>query len=336
MSVMGAKLNTKTWADAPQTKPTSENSMSQTVSATDKDKINGENIGEALNKISDPNYIDPKKKMRATGNNKLDKDAFFKLMIANMKNQDPTNPLKSHEMAAQLANFSSLEQMQNMNTTLGEIKAGQKPSEQFQSLSLIGKAVSGDSSKLVRAKGDTDHDFQFNLPADAKEVSVKVLNAAGEEVRKYDLANLKKGDNKITWNGHDSRDNVVPVGEYRFAIEAKGSNGTKLAVKTDFSGMITGVNYTPEGPVLMIGNQTIRLRDVRKITDPSLMKNDQKAQNVVPQDLKTPGAVKETKKEANEGAPEPAPVAGQLNNIDSVGMSSEVMAQIQKEVSQGT
>jgi flagellar basal-body rod modification protein FlgD len=63
-----------------------------------------------------------------------------------MKNQDPTNPLKSHEMAAQLANFSSLEQMQNMNSTLTELKNGQKPSENYQALNLIGKAVAGDSS----------------------------------------------------------------------------------------------------------------------------------------------------------------------------------------------
>jgi flagellar basal-body rod modification protein FlgD len=328
MGVMGVKLNTKTWGENNQPKPVSENSIASNVSANDKDKINGENVGDALNKIADANWVDPKKKVRTVGNDKLDKDAFFKLMLAQLKNQDPTNPLKSHEMAAQLANFSSLEQMQNMNTTLNEIKGGQKPMEQFQSLNLIGKAVAGDSSKLVRSKGDTDHDFQFNLPADATDVKIEVKNSAGELVKKYDLKSLKKGENKITWNGKDSRDLEAPIGEYYYQIEAKASNGGKLAVKTDFAGTITGVNYTPEGPVLLVGNQTIRLRDVKKITDPN-MKNDQNAQSGTPQDLKNEGAVKENKNSA--GAQEPGALAKVHGVMDSVGLSRDMMSKLQKE-----
>jgi flagellar basal-body rod modification protein FlgD len=134
---------------------------------------------------SHPNWIDPSKKARTVGNSNLDKDAFFKLMLAQMKNQDPTNPLKSHEMAAQLANFSSLEQMQNINKTLGEMKEGQKPSENFQALNLIGKAVAGDSSKVIRGLNDKDHDFKFNLPMDASEVGIKVRSTCSWPTHNY-------------------------------------------------------------------------------------------------------------------------------------------------------
>ncbi len=133
MTVVGTKLGVNAFG-ATQTKP--ENVGSSNISAQDKDKIGGENVGEVLNRIVDPNWTDPSKKPHRTGNPNLDKDAFFKLMLTQMKNQDPTNPMKSHEMAAQLANFSSLEQMQNMNKTLDEMKAGQKPSEKFPSLEL--------------------------------------------------------------------------------------------------------------------------------------------------------------------------------------------------------
>ncbi len=327
MAVMGVKLNTKQFGTT-QDKPQSANAISSSISATDKDKINGENVGDALNKLADPNWVDPQKKMRTVGNDKMDKDAFFKLMLAQLKNQDPTNPLKSHEMAAQLASFSSLEQMQNMNSTLTEMKNGQKPAEQFQALSLIGKSVGGDSSKLVRAKGDTSHDFKFTLPMDATDVSVQVRNQEGEVVRKYDMKNLKTGDNKIMWNGKDERDLAAAPGEYSFAIEAKGSGGNKIAVKTDFSGVITGVNYTSEGPVLMIGNQTIRLKDVRKITDPSLMSNDQIVKDVTAQDLKKDAPAEETKNKEKS----PAGTQAAMNKImDSVGMSRDMIAQLQKE-----
>lgn len=330
MAVMNVKMGSKTWSDTPPpARQASESTFSNNISAHDKAKLNGDNVGDVLNKVADPNWVDPSKKMRTAGSDKMDKDAFFKLMLAQLKNQDPTSPLQSHEMAAQLANFSALEQMQNMNTTLNEMKAGQKPAEQFQALSLIGKAVAGDSSRVVRGKGDTEHDFSFVLPADCPEAKIVVKNSDGEVVRKYDLKNLKKGENRITWNGKDSRDLPQQVGEYYFQIEAKSSSGGKMAVKTDFAGTITGVNYTSEGPVLLVGNQTIKLKDVKKITDPNL-KNDQKTESVAPQDLKNSNAVAETKKET-EGAPDPGPIAKVHNIMDSVGLSHEMKNKLEKE-----
>ncbi len=345
MGVMNTSLGVKAFGQT-QTAPTSVNSQPQTMSAQDKQKMNGEDVGDILNKVADPNWVDPSKKMRAVGNDQLDKDAFFKLMLAQMKNQDPTNPMKSHEMAAQLANFSGLEQMQNVNKTLTEMQAGQKPLEQYQSLNFIGKAVSGDSSRLARMKGDKSHDFLFTLPGPATDVKVVVKNADGEVVKNYDLKNLKQGENSLSWSGEDEKGNKMPAGEYQFAVEAKNANGQKFNVKTDFSGTITGVNYTPEGPILLVGNQSVRLRDVKKIVDPSLMNNDQKSNNVAGPDLKNANAVghteekkamtqtqpqaptEEKKSVEDEGAPA-APMKSKL--FESVGLSSEMMGRIAKE-----
>lgn len=341
MGTMGVKLGTKAFGDIQGSTPTSElNNQTRNLSVGDQQKAFGDqngNVGDVLNKLADPNWVDPAKKMRTVGNDKLDKDAFFKLMIAQMKNQDPTNPLKSHEMAAQLANFSSLEQMQNMNSTLSEMKNGMKPQENYQALNLIGKAVAGDSSKVTRSVNDKEHDFKFNLPMDATEANVKVYNAEGEVVRSYDLKALKKGENKITWNGQDDKGQNQTPGDYRFAIEAK-SGEKKIAVKTDFDGVITGINYTPEGPVLLVGNQAIKMRDVRKITDPSLMSNDQKVTDVTAQDLKKQASTEETKKEASKESAKAAPSVAanaappKSNIMDNVGLSREMMAKLTKEM----
>lgn len=324
---MGTKIGTKAFGQTSD-KPLSTNALPTSVAAQDKDKIGGENVGEVLNKIADPNFVDPSKKMRTTGNPNLDKDAFFKLMIAQMKNQDPTNPMKPHELSAQLANFSSLEQMTNMNKTLTEMKEGQKPTEQFQALGLIGKAVSGDSAKLVRTKGDRDHDFRFNLPRAATEVTVKIRNSEGDVVRTYELKNLKEGANKISWNGMDDKGQSQRPDEYTFSAEAKEASGQKLAVKTDFEGVITGVNYTPEGPVLLVGSQTIRMSDVKKIVDAGLMKNGQIAKDVTGQDLKTTNDSTQTEK--GTPAAEDSPKA-KSNIMDSVGLSREMLTKLAKE-----
>lgn len=334
MSTMGMKLGTKAFGQTIE-KPTSTVGVTSTLSATDREKLGGEDVGNVLNKLSDPNWVDPSKKMRTVGNDKLDKDAFFKLMLAQMKNQDPTNPLKPHEMSAQLANFSALEQMTNVNSTLTEMKNGQKPIEQFQALNMIGKAVAGDSARVVRNKGDTNHDVLFTLPAAAAEVSVKVKNSAGDVVRSYSLKNLKQGENHVTWNGLDDKGMAQAADEYSFQVEAKSSDGKKMAVKTDFEGTITGINYTPEGPVLLVGQQTIRLRDVRKIIDPSLMKNDQMSSSQTPGQLKSDDVTKqnEMKQEAPlNAAPEKAAASNLMNEVS---LSREMMDRVQKESNQG-
>lgn len=333
MTVVGTKLGVNAFG-ATQTKP--ENAGASNVSAHDRDKIGGENVGEVLNKIVDPNWQDPAKKVRAVGNPSLDKDAFFKLMLTQMKNQDPTNPLKSHEMAAQLASFSSLEQMQNMNSTLQEMKNAQKPSENFQALNLIGKAVAGDSSKIVRGTNDKEHDFKFTLPMDASDVSIKVRDAEGNIVRTYNMKTLKKGDNKLSWNGDDEKGMKAPPGEYQFIAEAKNGNGQKISIKTDFDGMITGVSYSSEGPVLHVGNQAIRFSEVKKITDPRLMSNDQKATDVTNLDLKKDGATGQTGKEGNSESQKTSttptqPVVAKSNIMNNVGLSRDMMERIAKE-----
>jgi len=266
--MLGVKVGTTTWGK-PEDTTALQRDTSKSIAATEKEAALGgeEAIGDVLNKVADPNYVDPSKAQRKVGNNSLDKDAFLKLMLAQMKHQDPTNPQPSHEMAAQLAQFTSLEQLNNINSTLGNMSKAQTPQLNYQALNFIGKKVSGDSSKLLRIANDTKHDFNFNLAADASKVTVKVLDSDGNAVRTIENKNFKKGANTITWNGMSDDGAAARPGEYKFQVEASNSNGQKVFAKTDFDGKITGMNFTPEGPVLLVGNQTIRMQDVKRIEE---------------------------------------------------------------------
>jgi len=341
MNSLGMRVGTKNWSEASQN-TISKNEGPKNLSNKELEKLGGENVGEILNRIVDPNYVDESKKIRAVGSDKLDKDSFMKLMMAQMKNQDPTNPLKSHEMAAQLAQFSSLEQLQNVNTTLEDMKDSQKPTETYQSLSLIGKAVQGDASKVSRLKGDKIHEFTYTLPENAPMASLQVKDENGEVIRKIELRDLKKGENSWIWNGQNDRGQTVPVGQYRFVLEAKNEFDKKMDVKTDFEGVISGVNYTPEGPVLLIGNQSIKLKDVRQIVDPAMLRpNQQKDQNLKNNEtgpLKMTDDVKQddVKTNANvesevKGAPDKD--ENPIGNVMGLPMSREFQAKLQKETS---
>ncbi len=327
MAVMNVKSSTKTWSEPKTNNQIVKDDGIKNLSVQDQEKIGNEDVGTTLNKLVDPNYVDPQKKTRAVGNAQLDKDAFMRLMLAQMKQQDPTNPLKSHEMAAQLAQFTSLEQLQNMNTTLTQMKGAQEPTFNYQALSFIGKTVSGDAAKLHREAGDKEHDFKFNLPADAQEVTVKVRDANGDIVKTLTVKELKKGENKITWNGQDEKGSNVAPGDYEFIPEAK-AGGKKLALQTGFAGTVTGVNYTSGGPVLLVGTQTIKMSDVKKIIDPAVERasgaiNDQKKSEVSPQDLRGPQILPDNKKT------EAQPPKGNLNK--TVAMSQGMMNKLGKE-----
>lgn len=330
MAMMGIKRDTQTFSSAkPEvTGPKSKNSQLQTMTQQELSALGASDMGEFANKIADSNWVDPQTKNRGVGSDKLDKDAFMKIMLVQMKNQDPTNPLKSHEMAAQLAQFTQLEQLQNINTNLDEMKAQAKPAESFQSLALIGKVVSGDSSKLYRTKGDRDHGISFNLPAHAKNVKIKITNELGDEVRSVTLNNLKLGNNNWKWNGKDDKEKVLPAGNYQAHIEASGTNEGKLAVKTDFEGAITGVTFTPSGTLLMVGDQAVRLQDVRKIIDSSLKNKDQKLASMKEPDLNQSPVLGLTKE---EGAPE-ADNNLKPSVLDQAALSREMMERIEKEI----
>lgn len=299
--------------------------VDQTTAAGDYQKAYGDQaIGDVLNKLADPNWQDPAKKIRTTGNNSLDKDAFFKLMLTQMKNQDPTNPMQSHEMAAQLAQFSSLEQLNNIGKGIDGLSAATASQGSFGALSFIGKVVSGDASKISRAAGDTEHGFGFQLGADAQKVKISVKDSNGKVIRELEPGAMKKGQNTVKWNGLTNEGLPARPGDYKFSIEATGNGGQKVFAKSAFEGRISGVDFTAQGPMVIVNGQSIKLSDVKKIEDPGI------AQGMQNQTPATPlGVGQLNKAPAKEFVP-PAPeeTAG---NMDSVPMAGPLLAKLNKE-----
>lgn len=332
MSTMGARLGTKTYTERPVKAAEVSQTESFNLTPDEKQKLGAEDLATVLNKAADKDWVDPSKQVRGHGNSKMDKDAFFKLMLAQLKNQDPMNPLKNHEMAAQLAQFSSLEQMTNMNSTLSKIEGRNSQPENFQALNLIGKTVAGDSSRVVRTQFDKAHDFNFDLPQDASEASIKLMSAKGDLVREYKMTNLKTGANKVSWNGKNEAGIDQPAGEFFFQVEAKNNTGKKIPVKSEFQGVISGLSFSAEGPVLQVGSQTIKMKDVRQITDPGIKQNDQNVKDVTGLDLKNDDEAAHNDSKQKEDTSSTVPRVTPGNAMTDVAMSRELMAKLQKEM----
>ncbi len=315
--MISIKPGTQTWTNSPQQSGLKSDG-SQNLSATERDQlIGGDDLGTHLNKIADPNWVDPSK-MRKVGNNELDKDAFLKLFLAQLKNQDPTNPMQNHELAAQLAQFTSLEKLNNIDTGISQMAKQSDPNKGFETLSLIGKGVSGDSSKISSTDVNAQHEIGFNLIAPANEVELSVRNTSGQEVRKLVAHNLKAGANKVSWNGVLDAGNPAPEGEYNVVLTAKNSSGQKIAAETRFQGKVSGVNFTAEGPILMVGRQSIKLSDVKSIFDASALQEEAKL-------------VQSESIEGKDAKNLVSNSVGMGGSLESVGMSQELINKLEKE-----
>jgi len=205
------------------------------------------------------------------GKSELGKDDFLKLMMAQMKYQDPMNPMDGTAFSAQLAQFSSLEQLTNINTSLTQsINANLMLAESVNntmSATLIGKEVKL-SNTTIQKNGQDEANIGYTLPGDAVSVKISIYNEAGMLVKTIEDASTDKGDSKLSWDFTDNDGNNLPDGSYTFSVEAEGANGNLMDVTHFLYGKIAGVKFTTEGTKLLVNNSEYLLSDILEIVNP--------------------------------------------------------------------
>jgi flagellar basal-body rod modification protein FlgD len=198
----------------------------------------------------------------------LGKDDFLKLLIAQLNFQDPMNPMNGQEFAAQLAQFSSVEQLANINQNLlASIDANHLLASSVNntlSATLIGKQIKA-SGDTIQYDGTTDATVSFSLAQDAQTVKVKLYDEAGNLVRTIDAGAQSKGDNTVSWDGKNDAGNQLTAGKYKVKIEAQDKDGNTISSEMVISGKVTGVRYKSDGTVLVVNGIEIRLADVVEI-----------------------------------------------------------------------
>lgn len=121
--------------------------------------------------------------------------------------------------------------------------------------------------------------------------------------------------NSVSWNARDDKGFEARPGDFRVFINAKSDTGKVVPAKTDISGKITGVNLTAQGPVLMVGNQSVKLADVKQIIDSEVQQDQgKKFMDITNMDLQKTEAVDETKGVQLKGNLNSVPMARELSN----------------------
>ncbi len=198
----------------------------------------------------------------------LGKDDFLKIMITQMKNQDPTNPFKAEQMATQVAQFTSVEQLQNVNTNLNKLSSQNKPVEQMMLTNMIGKSVTIDRDRFPHVEGENDS-LSFTLPKAAQTASVSIVNSTGEEVFQKDMGSQKAGAVEFSWDGIKKNTLAAKSGDYTLRIDAKDERGQKIQIDHQSKARIMGVSFEGLEPVLLIGDarhqERITMRNIVRV-----------------------------------------------------------------------
>jgi flagellar basal-body rod modification protein FlgD len=195
--------------------------------------------------------------------NIVNKDDFFKMLIAQLKNQDPTKPLDATAFTAQLAQFSSLEKLDNVNASLTSLLGQQDLVNRVQSAQLAGKYVvaSGDQADSFTAAG-RPVELGYDLPEDARKVLITIYDKNGRAVDMIEKTDQFKGMNKATWNNGSAR-----TGNFTFSIAAFDEQGRSLGAKTVTEGMVSKVNFHDGKVYVTVNNKEMGFDQILAVTD---------------------------------------------------------------------
>jgi len=197
-------------------------------------------------------------------------DRFLMMLMTQLKNQDPLNPMDNAQVTTQMAQLSTVNGINQLNNTLlalsGQLDVGQS----MQAAALIGKGVliPGDKVALGVAGDGTleTTPVGVDLVRPAGKLIVSVVNDSGQVVRKMELENQSAGVLTLEWDGCDDAGNAAPAGKYRIQVAAMNEEGEAVPATALTYGKVESIAYTSEGLRLEMGLAgSASLLDLRKI-----------------------------------------------------------------------
>ncbi len=190
-------------------------------------------------------------------------DRFMTLLITQMKNQDPMNPLDNAQVTSQFAQLSTVTGIDKLNDTLGTLMGSYQSSQTLQAASMIGHGVLSPGSAIDMVKSSAL--LGVDLPGDADKVTVTIRNSNGVEVGKLDLGAQKAGSLPVTWDGKAEDGSVAPDGHYTFDVAAT-KGGAKVDATALQFGLVDSVSTNSKGVKLNVnGIGALDLASVRQI-----------------------------------------------------------------------
>nr|WP_315487018.1 flagellar hook assembly protein FlgD [uncultured Undibacterium sp.] len=212
----------------------------------------------------DPSLLTSMNGTRGTKSTAQDaQDRFMTLLVTQMKNQDPLNPLDNAQVTSQLAQLSTVTGIDKLNETMIAMSGNFKSSQNLQAASMIGHGVVVPGSNVELKDGKSV--LGFDLPQNADKIRVQIKDQSGAVVKTIDSSSMTSGFNSVVWDGKTDAGGSAANGNYKFEVTASAGE-TKLTVTPLSFGLVSSVSFGGQGTMLSVLNTgEVAMSDVRQI-----------------------------------------------------------------------
>lgn len=188
-------------------------------------------------------------------------DTFLSLLTTQLKHQNPLDPLDTNQFTSQLVQFTSVEQQLKTNQFLETMLLSTQNASNTQAVSFIGKTVTSSGNVSDLSNGGAV--WSFTLPEPAT-VTVTIKDKVGNAVFTH-TGTLNGGASQFVWDGKGNDGTTYPDGTYSISLDARSATGSTVAVSTETTGTVSGVDLTGTEPVLIVGSARINLSTITSV-----------------------------------------------------------------------
>jgi flagellar basal-body rod modification protein FlgD len=204
------------------------------------------------------------------GDQTMGRDAFLKLLVAQLKNQDPLKPQENSSFVAELAQFSSLEQSMGMNDRLDMLALQQRGLANSQVVSLVGQDATVKGSIVTLDGSGLGAQVAFDLASSSTSTTVNITSQSGQLVRSIELGGRPSGLTTINWDGRDNAGTVQPKGSYAISVVSKDDLDNPVGVTQQTTATVKAVSFDQGYPVLHLSNGvSVPVSDLLRIATPT-------------------------------------------------------------------
>lgn len=225
---------------------------------------------DAAQKTEQTNTASKKDSSSILGKNELGRDEFLKLFVEQLKNQDPMNPMENYEVAAQLAQYSSLEQLVNINNNFDKFLGAMSLNSYFQGLNLLGKSIEYTGNKFeYNPEENQKIKINFDLQEDARNINVNIYDENNNYIRTLTLDNAEKGENNVEWDGVDKLGNKMKAGLYHYEIVAYNNEGENVQFTPYGKGVVKNISFDKKKSeaIITVNGDNIDITDIKSVNN---------------------------------------------------------------------
>jgi flagellar basal-body rod modification protein FlgD len=189
----------------------------------------------------------------------LTQEDFMSLLLAQMKFQDPLNPMDNYQMAAQMAQLSTVNGINKLTEQMEAMSTYQASAAHLQAAGLIGKKVEALGNRMTVQNGKGEGSYQLTS---AGRVAIEIYDGKGNPVKTIEAGQKGAGNQSFTWDGKDLSGRNLPDGTYTFSVKAVDAKGAAIAVSPFMVGVVSGITFENGMTYISIGSEKIMLSDI--------------------------------------------------------------------------